>query len=354
MTMKNSHCKNYKRTAIAPIVAVLALAMPVAAIAGTGARVEFWAPHMPNAVVLTAAGQGGGPGQVYIPPMHRYEIWGFQSGLTLGDQADGAIIRPQDPAPRPFRHGTNPGQAGSVVNSWASFGFMTDGEWYPEQMYFEGTHPGDSSGDMVVMGPTWDMTEKYPNRGFTFTPHLSANFYNWADYRNRNVSGYFYVLGVYQETAPELSGKLYLPDEILTGDEIPVGWNINRGDVSQYEMPVYQGGGEAGGGGFDVVGDDGDDGGGGDGNGGGDGDSGGTGGDGDSGGTESGGGSGGNSGGNSGGGNNNNRSGLGDGTNPGKGSGRANSPNQGTNNPNPHYDPDNPNPTWNEETQTWE
>jgi len=268
--MKN---KNKNQKWVVAIVAVMGAVMSASAAAGSGARIEFWAPHMSEPINITAPGQSVGSGQTQVPKVHRYEIWGFQSGITLGDQAEGAIICPQDPSPKPFRLGYTPGNAGGRVNSWVSVGFTVNGLWYPDQMYFEGGYAGESSGDVVVdnanTGKEWDMTAKFPS-GFALVPHLSALS---QSYMNLNPRGYFYVLGVYQEKAPELTGKLYLPDAVLSGEEITVGWEINRGDVLQYATPAYAEGNVA------------------------------------------------------------SRSGLADGTNPGKGSGTSNSPNEGTNNP---------------------
>lgn len=199
--------------------------MVSSALAGTGARVYCWAPHLgSSSILLDSHGQGIGS---YAGRPYSYKILGVAGTLALGDQCDGAFPDPNDPENK-FRQGWWIGGLGNHVNISSHVKLQVNwAQYYPERLEVTGDRPGVSTGPVRIYGETWETQKMFGYPEVTLVFHLAGS----GDYSipNRNPNGYFYVVAEYLPTAPEITGKLTVDSNwVLRGNATTVGFEIDR------------------------------------------------------------------------------------------------------------------------------
>lgn len=206
------------------VILLVSLGLPWLASADTGARVYCWAPHLSSPILLNSHGQGIGS---YAGRPYSYKILGVAGQLTLGDQCDGAFADPNDPKRR-FRQGWWIGGLGNRVDISSSVKLQVNwAQYYPERLSVTGDRPGATSGPVRIYGETWHTREMFGYPEVTLVFHLAGS----QDYSipNRNPNGYFYVVGEYLTSPPEVTGTLNISDSsVLQGSRTSVGFSINR------------------------------------------------------------------------------------------------------------------------------
>ncbi len=200
------------------------LALAATSFANTGARVYCWAPHLSSPILLNSHGQGIGS---YAGRPYSYKIFGVAGSLTLGDQCDGAFPDPADPSRR-FRAGWWIGGLGAHTNIYSCVKLQVNwAQYYPKRLEVTGDRPGATSGPVRIYGDTWHTTQMFGYPEVTLVFHLAGS--QDSQIPNRNPNGFFYVVGEYHLTPPQVTGSLAVTNQaILRGGITPVGYNINR------------------------------------------------------------------------------------------------------------------------------
>ncbi|WP_411825795.1 hypothetical protein [Luteolibacter sp. AS25] len=206
------------------VVGLVSFCLALSAYADTGARVYCWAPHLSQPILLNSHGQGIGS---YAGRPYSYTIYGVAGIITLGDQCDGAFPDPSDSQYR-FRKGWWSGGLGDRTNIYSSVKLQVNWQqYYPKRLEVTGDRPGSTSGPVRLYGDTWNTTTMFGYPEVTLVFHLAGS--QDSAIPNRNPSGYFYVVGEYLTSAPEVTGSLSVTSGvILQGNVTDVGYSINR------------------------------------------------------------------------------------------------------------------------------